>query len=426
MKIHEYQARDLLSSYNIPVPAGRMITSVEDATSAFKQVTQGQHKPFAVVKAQVHAGGRGKAGFVKLVRTPEEATEAARFMLSNRMKSPQTPPEGLEVKRLLIAAAVDIADRPAQGNATPAKEEFYLAITTDRATRRNVLIASREGGVEIETIAHQRPDAIIKERLHPLLGLQPFQAREVAARLGLSGKLANQAADVMLKLSKLYIDKDCALAEINPLVIALDAAPSGGVGVPPASASVLAIDAKFNFDENGLIRHKDIAQLADPSEENPAEQRASKFGLTYIALDGNIGCLVNGAGLAMATMDVINLHGVTPANFLDVGGGATEEAVTEAFSIILSDKHVKGVLVNIFGGIMNCETIAKGIVNAATNYKNPDGSIGFKVPLVVRLEGTNVQAGRQLLENSKPKLPTLQTATDLTDAAKKVCSAVGK
>jgi len=411
MKIHEYQARDLLSGYNIPVPAGRMITSIEDAAAAFKQVTATQAKPFAVVKAQVHAGGRGKAGFVKLVRTPEEATEAARFMLSNRMKSPQTPPEGLEVKRLLIASAVDIADRKGGG-----KEEFYLAITTDRASRRNMLIASREGGVEIETIAHERPEAIIKEPLHPLLGLQAFQAREVAARLGLTGKLASQAADVMLKLSKLYIEKDCALAEINPLVIATDS------GEP----KVLAIDAKFNFDENGLIRHKEIAALADPTEENPAEQRASKFGLTYIALDGNIGCLVNGAGLAMATMDVINLHGGTPANFLDVGGGASEEAVTEAFSIILSDKHVKGVLVNIFGGIMNCETIAKGIVNAATNYKNADGSIGFKVPLVVRLEGTNVQAGRKLLEDSKPKLPTLQAATDLADGARKVCGAVGR
>ncbi|MFO0858721.1 MAG: ADP-forming succinate--CoA ligase subunit beta [Phycisphaerales bacterium] len=432
MKIHEYQARDLLSTYQIPVPAGRMITSIEDAATTFKQVTQGQAKPFAVVKAQVHAGGRGKAGFVKLVRTPEEATEAARFMLTNRMKSPQTPPEGLEVKRLLIASAVDIADRKPSASAqspvpsASSKEEFYLAITTDRATRRNILIASREGGVEIETIAHNTPDAIIKEPLHPQLGLQPFQARTIAYKLGLSGKLANQAADIMLKLSKLYIEKDCSLAEINPLVIATPSHREGAGGGLPPDAQVLAIDAKFNFDENGLVRHKDIAALADPTEENPAEQRASKFGLTYIALDGNIGCLVNGAGLAMATMDVINLHGGTPANFLDVGGGATEEAVTEAFSIILSDKHVKGVLVNIFGGIMNCETIAKGIVNAATNYKNPDGSTGFKVPLVVRLEGTNVNAGRQLLENSKSKLPTLQAATDLTDAAKKVCGAVGR
>ncbi len=410
MKIHEYQARDLLASYQIPVPQGRMITSIEDAASAFKAVTATQSKALAVVKAQVHAGGRGKAGFVKLVKTPEEATEAARFMLSNRMKSPQTPPEGLEVKRLLVASAVDIADRKGGG-----KEEFYLAITTDRGSRRNVLIASREGGVEIEQVAHDRPDAIIKEPLHPLLGLQGFQARNVAFKLGLTGKLASQAADIMQKLSKLYIEKDCSLAEINPLVVAT------GVGAEPA---VYAIDAKFNFDENALFRHKDVAALADPTEENPAEQRAGKFGLTYIALDGNIGCLVNGAGLAMATMDIIKLHGGEPANFLDVGGGATEEAVTEAFSIILSDHNVKGVLVNIFGGIMRCDVIAQGIVNAATKHKNPDGTTGFKVPLVVRLEGTNVDAGRQLLTNARGSLPTLQAAADLTDAAKKVCAAV--
>jgi succinyl-CoA synthetase beta subunit len=314
------------------------------------------------------------------------------------------------VKRLLVASAVDIADRKGGG-----KEEFYLAITTDRGSRRNVLIASREGGVEIEQVAHDRPDAIIKEPLHPLLGLQGFQARNVAFKLGLTGKLASQAADIMQKLSKLYIEKDCSLAEINPLVVAT------GVGAEPA---VYAIDAKFNFDENALFRHKDVAALADPTEENPAEQRAGKFGLTYIALDGNIGCLVNGAGLAMATMDIIKLHGGEPANFLDVGGGATEEAVTEAFSIILSDHNVKGVLVNIFGGIMRCDVIAQGIVNAATKHKNPDGTTGFKVPLVVRLEGTNVDAGRQLLTNARGSLPTLQAAADLTDAAKKVCAAV--
>ncbi len=410
MKVHEYQARDLLASYQIPVPQGRMITSIEDAAPAFKAVTTSQAKPLAVVKAQVHAGGRGKAGFVKLVKTAEEAAEAARFMLSNRMKSPQTPPEGLEVKRLLVASAVDIADRKGGG-----KEEFYLAITTDRATRRNMLIASREGGVEIETVAHDRPDAIIKEPLHPLLGLQGFQARNIAFKLGLTGKLAAQAADVMLKLSRLYTEKDCSLAEINPLVVAAGAS---------GEQAVYAIDAKFNFDENALFRHKDIAALADPTEENPAEQRASKFGLTYIALDGNIGCLVNGAGLAMATMDIIKLHGGEPANFLDVGGGATEEAVTEAFSIILSDASVKGVLVNIFGGIMRCDVIAQGIINAATKHRNKDGSTGFKVPLVVRLEGTNVEAGRQLLTSAKGSLPTLQAAADLTDAAKKVCAAV--
>ena len=409
MKIHEYQARDLLSSYGIPVPAGITIESPLAAEDAFAKATKGMASPLAVVKAQVFAGGRGKAGFVKLVKTAAEAKAAAQFMLANKMVSPQTGPEGLEVKKLLIAAGVDIADRKEGG-----KEEFYLAITTDRGTRRNVLIASREGGVEIETIAHERPDAIIKQPLHPTLGLQTFAARKVAYQLGLSGKLAAQAADIMQKLAKLFVEKDCTIAEINPLVVT-----DGPAG------QVIAIDAKFNFDDNGLFRHTDLTALADPTEENPAELRAKAAGLSYIALDGNIGCLVNGAGLAMATMDIIKLHGGTPANFLDVGGGATEEAVTEAFKIILSDQHVKGILVNIFGGIMRCDVIAQGVVNAAKTYKNPDGSTGFKVPLVVRLEGTNVEQGRKILSDAKPLVPTLQAATDLADAAKKVCGAVG-
>jgi succinyl-CoA synthetase beta subunit len=278
-----------------------------------------------------------------------------------------------------------------------------------------VLIASREGGVEIEQVAHDRPDAIRKVTLHPLLGLQGFQARNVAADLGLTGKAASQAADIMQKLAKLYVEKDCTLAEINPLVIANTA----------SGPQVMAIDAKFSFDENGLFRHKDVQLMFDPTEENPAELRAQKFGLSYVALDGNIGCLVNGAGLAMATMDIIKLSGGEPANFLDVGGSASEEAVTEAFSIILSDDRVKGVLVNIFGGIMRCDVIAQGIVNAATNFRNRDGSTGFKVPLVVRLEGTNVQQGRELLNAARAKIPTMQAAGDLADAAKRVCAAVG-
>ncbi|MCC6228763.1 MAG: ADP-forming succinate--CoA ligase subunit beta [Phycisphaerales bacterium] len=413
MKIHEYQGRDLLRNYSIAVPSGQVITSVEDAAGAFKNATAGMAKPLAVVKAQVHAGGRGKAGFVKLVSSAEEATAAARFMFTNRMKSPQTPPEGLEVKKLLVASAVDIADRKSGG-----REEFYLAITTDRKTRRNVLIASREGGVEIEQVAHDRPDAIVKEFIHPLTGLQGHQARRIAFRLGLVGKQVAQAADIMMKLSRLYVDKDCTLAEINPLVITPPTkdAPDG---------QVLAIDAKFNFDDNGLFRQKSIAEMHDASEDNPAETRANALGLNYIALDGNIGCLVNGAGLAMSTMDIIKLNGGEPANFLDVGGSASEEAVTEAFSIILSDQRVKGILVNIFGGIMNCETIAKGVVNAARNFKNPDGSVGFKVPLVVRLEGTNVAAARAFLDSARNQLPTMQPATDLNDAAKRVCTAVG-
>jgi len=417
MKIHEYQARELLRSAGIPVPAGVMIESIDDAAPAYKRVAEeafgsaggqaGGSGALVVVKAQVHAGGRGKAGFVKLVKSPKEAEDAARFMLTNRMVSPQTGPEGLEVKKLLIAAGVDIA------------KEYYLAVTTDRKTRRNVLIASSEGGVEIEQVAHDRPDAIIKEPLHPLLGLQGYQARRVAFDLGFKGKQVNQAASIMSKLAKLFVEKDCTLAEINPLIVT-------PVSAANPDGQVLAIDAKFNFDDNGLFRHDDLTALADPTVENPAELRAHRFGLTYIALDGNIGCLVNGAGLAMATMDIVKLHGGTPANFLDVGGGATEEAVTEAFSIILSDHHVRGVLVNIFGGIMRCDIIAQGIINAATKYKNPDGSTGFKVPLVVRLEGTNVEAGRKLLSEAKSKIPTMQAATDLTDAAKKVCEAVKK
>ncbi len=413
MKIHEYQARQLLAEFNIPVPAGRMIDNVEAAAPAFKAVTAGQASAMAVIKAQVHAGGRGKAGFVKLVKTPADAETAARFMLSNRMKSPQTPPEGLEVKKILVAQAADIAPRKGGGT-----EEFYLAITTDRTTRRNILIASREGGVEIETVAHDRPDAIIKTPLHPLLGLQTFAARNAAYALGFRGKQIPQAVAVMMNLAKLFIEKDCSLAEINPLIL-----------TPPDAShpdgQVMAIDAKFNFDDNATFRHKDLEGMFDPTEENPAELRAKRFGLSYIALDGNIGCLVNGAGLAMATMDIIKVHGGSPANFLDVGGSASEEAVTEAFGIILSDPQVKGVMVNIFGGIMKCDIIAQGIINAAKNFKNPDGSTGFKVPLVVRLEGTNVDAGRKLLEGARASLPTLQAGTDLGDAAKKVCAAVG-
>jgi succinyl-CoA synthetase beta subunit len=422
MKIHEYQARELLRQAGVPVPPGIVIDSVEAAAPAFKEVTAGMSQPLAVVKAQVFAGGRGKAGFVKLVNSPEEATAAARFMLTHRMKSPQTPPDGLEVKKLLVAAGVEIADRP--HSAASQKEEFYLAITTDRRTRRNILIASREGGVEIEQVAHERPEAIIKVPLHPLIGLQPYQARQVAFQLGFKGKQVTQAVQAMLGLSRLFVDRDCTLAEINPLVLTAPPRHSAPGTQHPQAPEVLAIDAKFNFDDNGLFRHPELQAMADPTEENPAELRAHRFGLSYIALDGNIGCLVNGAGLAMATMDVIKLEGGEPANFLDVGGSATEESVTEAFSIILSDPRVRGVLVNIFGGIMRCDVIAQGIVNAATKHKNPDGSTGFRVPLVVRLEGTNVQAGRKILDEARRQIPTMQAATDLADAAKKVVQSV--
>ncbi|MBL0922579.1 MAG: ADP-forming succinate--CoA ligase subunit beta [Phycisphaerales bacterium] len=398
MKIHEHQARQILADAGIPVPPGEVITSSEQAAGAYKRVSAASGSSLAVVKAQVHAGGRGKAGFVKLVRSDQEAAEAARFMLTNRMKSPQTPPEGLEVTKLLIAAGVDIA------------KEYYLAITTDRASRRNVLIASSEGGVDIEEVAHRNPGAILKRPLHPLMGLQAHEARSMAFDLGFKGKQVNQAASIMSKLAQVYGSLDCALAEVNPLIV-----------TPPDAANpdgrVLAIDAKFNFDDNALFRQPKIQAMFDPTEEDPGELRAAKSGLNYIALDGNIGCLVNGAGLAMATMDTIKHFGGEPANFLDVGGGATEEAVTEAFRIILSDGAVKGVLVNIFGGIMRCDVIAQAIVNAAKE-------VGFEVPLVVRLEGTNVDAGRRILEAARSQIPTMQAATDLADGAKKVVSAV--
>jgi succinyl-CoA synthetase beta subunit len=399
MKIHEYQARQLLADAGIPVPAGQVCTDPARAAAMYSEVVKGADSDLAVVKAQVHAGGRGKAGFVKLVRSAEEAAEAAKFMLSNKMVSVQTGPDGIEVRKILIAAGVDI------------NHEFYLAITTDRANNTNTLIASAEGGVEIEQVAKEKPDAIKKVRLHPIAGLQPHQAREMAFQLGFTGKQIGQAAKIMLNLAQLFVDKDCSLAEINPLVL-----------TPPTEAHpdgrVIAIDAKFNFDDNALFRHPDVKGLFDAAEEDPAELKAAEFGLSYISLDGNIGCLVNGAGLAMSTMDIIKQNGGDPANFLDVGGSASEEAVREAFKIILADDAVQGVLVNIFGGIMECDKIARGIVSAAS-------SIGFKVPLVVRLEGTNVVKARQILEEAKTDLPTMQTATDLADAAKKVCAAVG-
>ena len=397
MKIHEFQARQLLSNVGITVPSGKMVTTVEEAHVAARSLFASGSK-MAVVKAQVHAGGRGKAGFVKVVKSIDEALAAAKFMLGNRMKSPQTPPEGLEVNRLLIADAVEIA------------HEFYVAVLVDRANRTNTLIASAEGGVEIEKVAETRPEAIIRIPLDPVAGLQPFQAREVALALGFKGKAIAQAISVFTKLSALQRTTDASLVEVNPLVLtpANDVHPDG---------QVMAIDAKFDFDDNALFRHPDIAAMHDPTEENAAEMRAQEFGLSYVALDGNIGCLVNGAGLAMSTMDIIKLHGGEPANFLDVGGSATEEAVTEAFRIILSDDRVKGVLVNIFGGIMQCDRIARAIVGAAQ-------TIGFRVPLVVRLEGTNVNEARRILDEARVNIPTMQSATDLTDAASKIVAAV--
>jgi len=394
MKVHEYQARELIRSYGIAVPEAIVVDTADEAAAAFTKLGGS----LAVVKAQVHAGGRGKGGGVKLVKSADEAKSVAETILSKPLVTPQTGPAGVPVKKLLVASGVDI------------EKEFYLGMAIDRASASPVLIASAEGGVEIEKVAEENPEAIIRMAIDPAVGLQGYQARDVAFRLGFKGKQIGQACSIMMKLAKLFVDKDASLAEINPLIItpASDEHPDG---------QVLAIDAKINFDDNAIFRHKDIAELHDPTEEDAAEVRANKHGLSYIALDGNIGCLVNGAGLAMATMDLIKLHGEEPANFLDVGGSATEEAVTEAFRIILGDDKVQGVLVNIFGGIAKCDTIANAIVAAAKE-------VGFRVPLVVRLEGTNVEPARKILDGAKGSIPTLETATDLTDAAKKISAAV--
>jgi len=356
MKIHEYQARQLLAKAGVAVPAFAVAEDIPTAVAEAKKLFDAGIKEI-VIKAQVHAGGRGKAGFVKLVSNLKDAEAAATFMLTNKMVSYQTGPEGLVVKKLLIAAAEAIA------------KEYYLAITIDRSRRTATLIASAEGGVEIEVVAEKNPAAIIKVPLHPIMGLQAFQARELAFQLGFKGKQVGQAADIMMKVGKVFRETDASLVEINPLVVT-------------------------------------------PADEKNPDGRV-------LALDGNLGCLVNGAGLAMATMDIVKLHGGEPANFLDVGGSATEEAVTEAFRIILSDPNVKGIMVNIFGGIMQCDKIARAIVTSAKN-------VGFKVPLVVRLEGTNVAAARQILADAQAEIPAMQAATDLTDAASRIVAAVRK
>jgi len=370
------------------VPAAQVVRSPEAAAEAFKSL----QAPACVVKAQVHAGGRGKAGFVKRVQSALEAAAAAKFMLSNRMISRQTGPEGVPVSVLLVAPAVNIA------------KEFYLGITIDRARSAAALIASAEGGVEIEEVAKQSPQKVLREALHPLLGLQPFQARDLAYKLGFSGRWVGEAATLMLNLARVFQETDASLAEINPLVITKD-------------GHLLAIDAKLDLDDNALFRHLDLAALADESQERPLDVRARKADLNYIALDGTIGCVVNGAGLAMATMDIVKLHGAEPANFLDVGGSVTAEGAIEAFRIILSDPRVKGILVNIFGGIAKCDLIAEALVQAGRE-------VAFNIPVVVRLEGTNVEQARKILASARGEMPTLQTATDLTDAARKVVAAV--
>jgi succinyl-CoA synthetase beta subunit len=388
MKIHEYQARQIMSEAGIPVPPAEVCRTPDEAATAFKGFGGGM----CVVKAQVYAGGRGKAGFVKLVKSADEALEAAKFMLTHRMTSNQTGPEGVPVSVLIVAPGVDIA------------KEYYVGITVDRGRQTATLIASAEGGVEIEEVAAKTPEKVLKVPLHPILGLQAFQAREVAFKLGFTGKLAGQAAGIMMNLAKVFFKTDASLAEVNPLVVT-------------KTGELVAIDAKFNFDDNAMFRQKAVAAMEDESQEKVLDVRAKKANLNYIALDGTIGCLVNGAGLAMATMDIIKLHGAEPANFLDVGGSVTAEGAIEAFRIILADEKVKGILVNIFGGIAKCDLIAEALIQAGKE-------IGFKVPVVVRLEGTNAEKARVILAGAKSQLPTLQAAADLTDAAQKVTAAV--
>ena len=386
MKVHEYQARELLAEAGVLVPQSQVVETAEAAVEACEKIG-GR----VVVKAQVFAGGRGKAGFVKLCDSSSEVRSAAEFMLSNKMVSVQTGPEGIAVRKLLVAAAVEI-DR-----------EYYAAVVIDRTKRCPVVMVSREGGVEIEVVAKKNPDAIVKRWLHPHLGLQGFQCAQLASALGLTDKEQIKAAQRAIRgLTDVFYKYDCSLAEINPLV-----RTKGG--------GILAIDAKMNFDDNAIFRHKRLQDMFDPSEENAMELRAKEHDLSYIALDGNIGCVVNGAGLAMATMDIIKLHGGEPANFLDVGGSVSKEGAVEAFRIILSDPKVKGVLVNIFGGIAKCDTIAEALIAAAQE-------VGFSVPVVVRLEGTNVERARALLKEAS--VEQLITAEDLTDAATKVCAKV--
>jgi succinyl-CoA synthetase beta subunit len=385
MKIHEFQAKELLGRFGVAVPRGRECTTPEEAAAAHTALGT----PVTVVKAQIHAGGRGKGGGVKLVRSAAEARDAAKAMLGMQLKTHQTGPEGQKVRRLWVEEGSNV-DR-----------ELYVGIVVDRERQMPVVMASSAGGMDIEHVAATTPEKILKRAFSPAGGLEPADARALAEGIGLEGDLADQAAAFLQALGRAFCELDCSLAEINPLVTTKE-------------GKVRALDAKLNFDDSALFRHPDVAALRDVHEEDPKEVEASKFDLSYIALDGNIGCMVNGAGLAMATMDVIQLEGGEPANFLDVGGGATKEKVTEAFKILLSDAKVEGVLVNIFGGIMRCDVIAEGICAGVK-------LVELDVPLVVRLEGTNVEKGRSILEESG--LPII-TAGDLDDAAAKVCAAV--
>ncbi|MAZ44929.1 MAG: ADP-forming succinate--CoA ligase subunit beta [Legionellales bacterium] len=385
MNLHEYQAKSLFASFGLPVPAGKPVRSVEEAVEAAKELGGDRW----VVKAQVHAGGRGKAGGVKLVSGLDELKEAARGMLHTRLVTYQTDANGQPVNELLIEGLCNI------------DKELYLGAVLDRASQRVIIMASTEGGVEIEKVAEETPEKILKIEVDPMVGVMPYQCRDVGFQLGLNKDQLKQFTQITTGIGKMFMDCDLSLLEINPLVITKE-------------GNLLCLDGKINVDENALYRQPDIWKMRDTTQEDDRENRAKEWELNYIALDGNIGCMVNGAGLAMATMDLIKLHGGDPANFLDVGGGATEERVTEAFKIILSDDNVKGVLVNIFGGIVRCDDIANGIINAVKQ-------VGIKVPVVVRLEGNNAEKARQLLNDSGLNIIG---ASGLTEAAQAVVKAV--
>ena len=385
MNIHEFQAKEILTRFGVAVPRGIVATMAEEAKAAAQQLGGG----VAVVKAQIHAGGRGKGGGVKVVKSPEEAAEKARQMLGRNLVTRQTGPEGRQVRRVLVEQGLEI------------QRELYLAMVLDRAQSRVTVICSSEGGVEIEEVAAKAPEKILKETVDPVIGLAAFQCRRLAFALNIPSELISKTVAVMQGLYRAFVETDASLAEINPLIITKD-------------GQIMALDAKMDFDSNAFFRQKEIFALRDLDEEDPREVEASKYDLSYISLDGNIACMVNGAGLAMATMDIIKHHGGEPANFLDVGGGATKEKVTQAFKIIVSDPNVKGILVNIFGGIMKCDIIAEGIIAAAKE-------ISLSVPLVVRLEGTNVELGKKILAESGL---AITSADNLADAAEKVVKAV--
>lgn len=385
MNIHEYQGKEILRQYGVAVPNGKVAFTVEEAVDVARELVSNVW----VVKAQIHAGGRGKAGGVKVAKSMDEVRTYAEEILGKTLVTHQTGPEGKEVKRLLIEEGCDI------------KKEYYIGLVLDRSSSQVVMMASEEGGTEIEEVAEKTPEKIFKEYIDPVVGLTGFQARRLAFNINIPQELVGKAAKFMLGLYQVFVEKDCSIAEINPLVVTGD-------------GNVMALDAKLNFDSNALYRQKDVVEFRDFDEEDPKEIEASKYDLSYIALDGNIGCMVNGAGLAMATMDTIKHYGGDPANFLDVGGGATAEKVTEAFKIILSDKNVKGIFVNIFGGIMKCDVIAEGVVEATKQ-------VGLKLPLVVRLEGTNVEQGKKILNESGLNITS---ADSMADGAQKIVELV--